>query len=235
MKSMFKINGLDNVAINYKPSKTRKSIAIKIKDGAIFLYSPININPNVIQRFIDAKHQWIIDKYSKDSSQYLCKQSVFKHNNQYLILGSLHKAIIMSGKDNNISCYNNHIYISLKNSQNLQQGRILLHNWIQQQTLNIVTKKCADFAKKMQVTPKSITVKHYKSRWGCCKNNGAIIFHDLLYMMPEFVIDAIVIHELAHLVFLNHSQQFWQYVYRFCPNYQIADTWLKEHKYQIYV
>ena len=232
---MLKINGIANAIINHKPSKNRKSIAIKIKNGEIFLYSPNNISIHQLQKILDSKQRWIINNYLKDKEQYLLKQSTFKNNNQYLILGSLHKTIIKHSNKNIIQCFNNNIYIYLENPQNLDQGKTLLHNWLQQQTLQIVTNKCSIFAEKMQLKPRAINIKNYKSRWGCCKSNGEIIFHDLLYMMPEKVIDAIVIHELAHLLFPNHSKAFWQYVYKFCPNYKEAHNWLNQNKYQIYI
>ena len=46
-------------------------------------------------------------------------------------------------------------------------------------------------------------------------------------MAPRYVLDYIVIHELCHLIHMNHSKSFWSEVERFMPNYKMAELWLK--------
>ncbi len=49
-------------------------------------------------------------------------------------------------------------------------------------------------------------------------------------LTPELVRDYIILHELAHLRQMNHSEKFWQEVGRLCPNYPEAECWPKEHR-----
>ena len=50
---------------------------------------------------------------------------------------------------------------------------------------------------------------------------------------PEFVRDYIMLHELAHRRHMNHSEQFWQEVARLCPEYAVAERWLKTHRLRL--
>jgi len=67
------------------------------------------------------------------------------------------------------------------------------------------------------------------SRWGSCSHRGNINLATRLLLAPDEVIDAVIIHELAHLIEANHSDRFWAQVARALPNYEEYDVWLKEH------
>jgi len=51
-----------------------------------------------------------------------------------------------------------------------------------------------------------------------------------LIQTPGFVQDYIHLHELAHLIEMNHSEKFWRQVERLCPDYQVAERWLKQNR-----
>lgn len=67
------------------------------------------------------------------------------------------------------------------------------------------------------------------SRWGSCSHKGNINLATRLLLAPDEVLDAVIIHELAHLVEANHSPRFWAQVERALPNYREYDEWLREH------
>ncbi len=67
------------------------------------------------------------------------------------------------------------------------------------------------------------------SRWGSCSHKGNINLATRLLLAPGEVLDAVIIHELAHLVQQNHSPKFWALVERALPNYREYDEWLKDH------
>lgn len=66
------------------------------------------------------------------------------------------------------------------------------------------------------------------SRWGSCSSVGNINLATRLLLAPDEIIDAVIIHELAHLVEANHSDRFWAQVARALPDYKERDAWLKE-------
>lgn len=67
------------------------------------------------------------------------------------------------------------------------------------------------------------------SRWGSCSSKGNINLATRLVLAPDEILDAVIIHELAHLVEANHSPRFWAQVERALPNYKEYDVWLKMH------
>ncbi|HQG38603.1 MAG TPA: DUF45 domain-containing protein, partial [Chitinophagales bacterium] len=54
-----------------------------------------------------------------------------------------------------------------------------------------------------------IDIKHTVSRWGSCSSSRKISFSTKLLLLPQPVIDYVIVHELAHLKEMNHSAKFW--------------------------
>lgn len=76
------------------------------------------------------------------------------------------------------------------------------------------------------VTPKRVTVKDTKSRWGSCAADKSLSFSWRLVMAPEWVQDYIVAHEVAHIGNMNHGPAFWAQVARLTENTKAAEVWL---------
>jgi predicted metal-dependent hydrolase len=74
-----------------------------------------------------------------------------------------------------------------------------------------------------------VTVRNQRSRWGSCTTGGTISLNWRLVQTPEFVRDYIVYHELMHLKEMNHSSRFWARVGEVCPDWEVAERWLKRN------
>ncbi len=78
-----------------------------------------------------------------------------------------------------------------------------------------------------------ITVRSQRSRWGSCSRRATISLNWRLVQMPETVRDYIILHELAHLRVMNHSERFWREVERLCPWYKESERWLKQNRHRL--
>lgn len=105
----------------------------------------------------------------------------------------------------------------------------LLRRWYYRQASLLLKEKTQDWAKKLGVSIKKITLKDQKTRWGSCSSLGNINYNWRIIMAPPEVITYLVLHETAHRVHLNHSAAFWQLVGRHQPDYLLQKQWLKEH------
>lgn len=86
-----------------------------------------------------------------------------------------------------------------------------------------------EFAALHQLVVRRITVRNQKSRWGSCSRRGTISLNWRLIQTPDSVRDYIILHELMHLRQMNHSEQFWREVESVCPDYRLAEKWIKQH------
>lgn len=78
-------------------------------------------------------------------------------------------------------------------------------------------------------TIRSIQLKYLTSKWGSCSGRGTINLSTRLLFAPEDVQNYVIIHELAHLQEMNHSDKFWRLVQKAMPDYQTKEHWLKQY------
>lgn len=74
-----------------------------------------------------------------------------------------------------------------------------------------------------------VTVRNQRTRWGSCSRRGHLSLNWRLIQMPPQVGDYIILHELCHLREMNHSERFWREVKQVCPDFEMAERWLKQN------
>jgi predicted metal-dependent hydrolase len=89
-------------------------------------------------------------------------------------------------------------------------------------------------AEKYNLKYNKLSVTSAKTRWGSCSSKKNINFTYRLIMAPKLSVDYVIIHELANLVHMNHSLDFWSYVDRifygvYNEDYNIHQNWLKKN------
>ncbi|MBQ6637691.1 MAG: M48 family metallopeptidase [Lachnospiraceae bacterium] len=92
-----------------------------------------------------------------------------------------------------------------------------------------IPKRVAYYAPLVGTGYGRITIRKQKSRWGSCTTDGNLSFNALLMLTPPEVLDSVVVHELCHRLEMNHSEAFYQNVYRVFPEYDKWNKWLKDN------
>ena len=77
---------------------------------------------------------------------------------------------------------------------------------------------------------KSVNLKYNHSNWGSCSAHSNVNLSTRLLFAPDDVQDYVILHELAHLVELNHSDRFWSLVEQHMPDYPEKERWLKQNR-----
>lgn len=96
------------------------------------------------------------------------------------------------------------------------------------QALEDIPPRVIRHARQMGVSFGRVTIRCQRTRWGSCSGKGNLNFNCLLMLAPEEVRDYVVVHELCHLLQLNHSPAFWAEVERVMPGWRAHRKWLKE-------
>ena len=82
-------------------------------------------------------------------------------------------------------------------------------------------------AARLGVKPSRITVRDTASRWDSCSSARSLSFSWRLILAPDFVLDYVVAHEVAHLREMNHSPRFWAHVKNLVADRSLAQNWLR--------
>lgn len=100
-------------------------------------------------------------------------------------------------------------------------------------TLAIVKERVPIFADELEVDYKKVTVRKQKTLWGSCTREGNLSFNCLLALFPVEIIDYVIVHELCHRKYMNHSKYFWAEVEEVIPDYESRRAYLKKQGKEI--
>ena len=100
---------------------------------------------------------------------------------------------------------------------------------IKRQARKSIPERVGYWAEKIGVTYGRIAIRLQSSRWGSCAANGNLNFNCLLVLMPPEVLDSVVVHELCHRRYMNHSKEFYAEIDQVFPDYKRWNKWLKDN------
>ena len=98
---------------------------------------------------------------------------------------------------------------------------------LKQQAKLYFNNLCEKYAALMGVSYKRITVTSAKKRFGSCSSEKNISFSYLLMLYPEAAREYVAVHELAHLIEMNHSKRFYAIIEKYLPDYRERKKLLK--------
>lgn len=102
-------------------------------------------------------------------------------------------------------------------------------DWLRREAKREIALRAQPMAERIQRTITGLTVRDTRSRWGSCTPDGKLSFCWRLILTPEWVLDYVVAHEVAHLAHLNHGPKFWQTVKSLGVRPEQARAWLDVH------
>lgn len=103
----------------------------------------------------------------------------------------------------------------------------ILEGWLRREARRVLLARVAALAPVVDVPLPTVTVRAQRSRWGSASRKGRLSLNWRLILAPPFVLDYVVIHELAHLRVPGHSSRFWTLVRRHAPDVEDARAWLR--------
>ena len=221
--------------IEVKKSKRAKQYWLKANISEIYLIAPtVNYEINQVMRFLDSKKEWILktsEYYERVRSNYVeanLKSGTIsflgkRYNLQ--ITKDIAPSVIVS---DNLSKITFHVTDRRKYKDDLKQ-------WYFEQTRRIVSERLDLIRIRNPSLPayNKVSIKNQRSRWASCSENGNLNFNLILAALPIEIIDYVIIHELAHLIELNHSKDFWNIVKMTDPEFQTHRKLLHKYRYEL--
>jgi predicted metal-dependent hydrolase len=107
--------------------------------------------------------------------------------------------------------------------------REVLRGWYIERAKEKILARVEKHACELGVKYTAAKIVDNRYRWGSCTVNDTVNFNWRLIKAPMFVIDYVIVHELAHLIEANHTSRFWSIVRANTPKMDKAKAWLKEH------
>ena len=210
--------------------KKRESLGITIDVyGNIQVQVPRETTDERVLQLIEEKWDWIQQK-SKEMKDRLLGQKVkiYDHGEIFLYLGK-EFPIKVTQDINTMQDYvvfeedMLKIYVKQLEDAKIKQA---LKRFYYQECKKLVERSIRSYQKHFKTKPRSIRISDNNSNWGTCDSRQQLTFNWKLAMAPQQVIDYVVVHEMCHMVHLNHDRSFWRLVGKILPDYEERENWL---------
>jgi len=104
-----------------------------------------------------------------------------------------------------------------------------------QECKKLVEESIRCYQPNFKQKPKSIKIASNKKTWGTCNSLREMTFNWKLAMAPEEVMDYVVVHEMCHMLHMNHDRSFWRLVGKYIPDYEERQEWLRQSHWKMVV
>jgi predicted metal-dependent hydrolase len=110
----------------------------------------------------------------------------------------------------------------------------VLETWFRERARVVIDAEIARHAAALSVTPRTVSLRDPRSRWGSASREGRLMFSWRLVLAPPEALETVVVHELAHLRVFGHGPRFWSVVASRRSDHLIWRRWLRSHSLELH-
>lgn len=237
MKYILKIKDLE-IPFCIKNYKTAKSIKLYFKEDILTVTKSPYIPKRELDKLIRLNEQKIYEEYKKIKELKDLKKGrwetgaiILYEGEEYIIDVSYHNKDIVRvrlEKEEKRFC----IYLpnQIQKDEEVAYIKKAVRILFKDNTYAVLHERLPYWSKTTNISYNSVKVRDAKTKYGSCvPAKGALHFSSRLIMLPKEAIDAVIVHELCHIIHPNHSKEFYKLVEKYVPNYKEIDKYLKKN------
>jgi len=219
--------------IKYQLIKSkRKTLTITIlPTKEVVVKAPRILSDQEIMRMVMQKGKWITDKISKMEDLSCEVEQRYMDGAEIFYRGKKYRLKIIEDynvRKSEIQLRHDEIVVIMKHKK-VQLVPELMEGWYKERIKELIYDKIEYYNSFINKKISNIRIKNHKKRWGSCSNLGNLNFNWRIIMMPDEMFDYIVVHELCHLIHMNHSKEYWKSVEMILPDYKEREKWIRQN------
>lgn len=192
----------------------RRSVGLRVDANGLTVTIPLAMPEWRLIEILEAKSDWIADKLGS-----LKPPPAFAEGETLSFLGRTCVLRVSPSPKIRVGIEADTLLVAVPHPEKIRPA---LEAWYRKMALAHFAERVAHFSPILGVKPSALLLSSAKTRWGSCNSKGEIRLNWHLVRLAPELIDYVVVHELAHLIELNHSPAFWRNVERACPDYRNA-------------
>ena len=174
-------------------------------NGEIVVSVPMGVSQRRIERFVAESRQSVLCSLEK-----LDNRRQFKDGD---MVGREHQLVLRQGVRAGVRVNASQIIVTIPPNYNQLQINQLIHGAVaralKKEAEHYLPRRLYSLALKFGYHYQRVRLTFAKSRWGSCSSSGTISLNVGLMLLPNELIDYVLLHELAHTKHMNHSAEFW--------------------------
>lgn len=221
------------IPIPVRESSRSKRLRISVGSHGVRMSVPRGTAEREIDRFIASQETWIV-KTLRSQSQPRSNRLGLQQAGVVWHQGEPIKAVRSNGVRSRafLALYQGERVLAVSGPRD--RAAAAIDSWCREQLRLIAEEIIEREAPQLGVTVKKLRIGDQRTRWGSASSNGTISLSWRLLLAPRQVIEYVVIHELCHLLEMNHSKRFWAHVARRWPSWKEERKWLQEHEGELH-
>ncbi len=213
------------ISYTLKRSSKRRSIGLRIDERGLTVSMPLRASERWLHSVLLEKADWVVAKLDdwqrrKPAPQQWHDGAVLPFRGEQFTL-----RVILSLFETPPQLHGDTLLVHVRDAA---QAEAAVLQWYRVEAQRVFDECVAYFAPLMQVAPQAVKLTSATTQWGSCTVQGVVRLNWQLVRMPLHLIDYVVVHELAHLVEMNHSAAFWRVVESVCPDYRQCRAELRQ-------
>lgn len=218
-----------DLAYTVQRSEKRRKLTIAVeRDRRVVVHAPAGATDETIRHVVDSKRQWIMEKLRhpqkyRDLPHPPGKELV--NGEAALYLGRQYRIEVVAEGLAAVQFHQRFLVPASK----VSERKTALREWYVARANEKILPRVSRFARSLGAAFKRARIVDNRYRWGSCTVKDSVNFNWRLIKAPVFVIDYVIVHELAHLIEANHTDRFWNVVRAQVPKVEQARLWLREH------
>ncbi|GAB1530117.1 MULTISPECIES: M48 family metallopeptidase [Brevibacillus] len=212
-----------------KRSTKRRRLTITVeRDRRVVVHSPEGVSDEKIEEVVESKRQWIYEKIGHPQKYQELPHAPGKElvsGESALYLGRQYRIeVVKTGLDE--VQFAQRFFIP---ATQVSKQAEALREWYMCKAKEKIVPRVKHYAHQLGVRFTEVKIVDNRYRWGSCTLNDNVNLNWRLIKAPMYVIDYVIVHELAHLIEGNHTAMFWNIVRAQSPSMDKAKIWLKEN------
>ena len=234
MQKNIDINGR-TVTYDFERKKV-KNINLRIRsNGSISVSACPNTDESLVEDFLKSKGKFIcsaLDRCALKRPGGDFEPRQFEDGDIFYYLGRPHTIVLLQHTRSCVVADSGQLFLYTRTPDSLTARRRAVDKWMEQQCADIIGDACerlfTPFRKLGVAFPKT-AYRNMKARWGsCAPERGTVTFNKHLIEHPLECIEYVVVHEFAHLVYPDHSKQFYLLLSQIMPDWKERKQLLNE-------
>lgn len=215
--------------LNYeiRRSSRRKKLTITVeRDRSVVVHAPANVSEETIRQLVDRRRPWLFEKLHHEQKYQPLPHPPGKelvNGEAALYLGRSYRIELVDDEGDETRFAGKFLIPR----SHARQRRQVLRQWYVERAREKILPRVRTHALGLGVTFERANINDSRYRWGSCTPGNNLNFNWRLIKAPMFVIDYVIVHELAHLIEANHTPRFWNIVSAQLPSMDRARDWLR--------
>ncbi len=203
----------------------RKTLGIKVHpDKSVKVDAPLDSTSDKINEKVRSKANWILKQQEFFLSFHpLTPPRKFITGETHLYLGKQYRLKLIESQDESVKLYSGYITVNCKDKTNKKEIEQLLKKWYKSKAevhFNKLFDKWNSHLSLSKNKNASLIYQWMDKRWGTCNNQGQITLNIELIKAPKKCIEYVIVHEVCHLSYLNHSKSFYNLLEKHYPDWR---------------